>query len=154
MYGRTTARKWPRSVCASGSLRHERFEQGLGPGLGPGVEDVETAAPEAPVSEAHAVLFSRAGVCAVLPRALVQAHAAAPEWPDGCVRQRARSRHCHRVAGEGGSSGRLPVDPATGRRAAHGGRRAAAGVAPLEERRLLAPLERAVGAIKWHRRTT
>src|ERR1039457_915917 len=61
MYGRTTARKWPRSVCASGSLRHERFEQGLGPGLGPGVEDVETAAPEAPVSEAHAVLFSRAG---------------------------------------------------------------------------------------------
>src|ERR1035441_7185845 len=61
MYGRTTARKWPRSVCASSSLRHERFEQGLGPGLGPGVEDVETAAPEAPVREAHAVLFSRAG---------------------------------------------------------------------------------------------
>src|SRR5664280_2296814 len=61
MYGRTTARKWPRSVCASGSLRHERSEQGLGPGLGPGVEDVETAAPEAPVSKAHAVLFSRAG---------------------------------------------------------------------------------------------
>src|ERR1017187_5747139 len=61
MYGRTTARKWPRRASASGSLRHERFEQGLGPGLGPGVENVETAAPEAPVCEAHAVLFSRAG---------------------------------------------------------------------------------------------